>query len=134
MRSEVAKTAAKASCYELGVTEGEYDLPLYNTTQDGARRMGGPCLSHLSFKLFEGAVHLTALYRSHDYRYKVPGNLLGLARLQACVAREVGPEIGCMVVHSSYAYLRGPKPRMRTLLRELRQSTVRRETGSAVAH
>ena len=134
MQSEATKAAAKTSCYELGVTEAEYDLPLYRTTKDGARRMGGPCLSHLSFKLFRGAVHLTAFYRSHDYRYKVPGNLLGLARLQACVAREVGREIGSMVVHSSYAYLQGSKSRMRTLLSELRLSEARREADSVVAH
>ena len=124
----------KNSCYELGVAEGEYDLPLHSTAEDGSRRMGGPCLSHLSFKLFEGAVHLTALYRSHDYRYKVPGNLLGLARLQSCVAHEVGRDIGPLVVHSSYAYLTGSRVRMRTLLSDLRRTEARREVDGAVAH
>ena len=73
MKNELAAPRPKKSCYELGIAEGEYDLPLYSPVQDGTRRMGGPCLSHLSFKLFDGAVHLTALYRSHDYGYKVPG-------------------------------------------------------------
>ena len=89
------------SCYELGIAEGEYYLPLYNTVDDQRIRRGGPCLSHLSFKLYEGSVHLTGVYRSHDYRHKVPGNLLGLARLQACVAQEVGATIGTLVVHST---------------------------------
>ena len=80
MQSEITNAGPKRSCYELGVAEGEYDVPLHSPADDGARRMGGPCLSHLSFKLLDGAVHLTAFYRSHDYRYKVPGNLLGLAR------------------------------------------------------
>lgn len=107
MRDErkVKGDGAYRACYELGVAEGEYDLPLYNTTVDQKRRRGGPCLSHLSFKLFEGCVHLTAIYRSHDYRYKTLGNLLGLARLQACVAQEVGVGIGSLVVHSTYAYV-----------------------------
>ncbi len=107
MRSEVQQEnrGSYRSCYELGVAEGEYDLALYNTVDDQGRRRGGPCLSHLSFKLDEGSVHLTALYRSHDYRYKVLGNLLGLARLQACVANEVGLGIGELVVHSTYAYV-----------------------------
>lgn len=111
------------SCYELGIAEGEYDLPLYNTVDDQRRRRGGPCLSHLSFKLFEGDVHLTAIYRSHDYRHKVPGNLLGLARLQACVAKEVGAEIGSLVVHSTYAYLESGtgKRALKSLISELRQ-------------
>ena len=125
MRSESKKKqgGSKRSCYELGIAEGEYDLPLYNTVDDQRRRRGGPCLSHLSFKLYEGNVHLTAVYRSHDYRHKVPGNLLGLARLQACVAKEVGAEIGSLVVHSTYAYLepgKGKQP-LKTLVAELRR-------------
>ena len=120
MKKELATSAPKRSCYDLGVAEGEYDLPLYNTAKDGTRHMGGPCLSHLSFKLFEGAVHLVALYRSHDYAYKVPGNLLGLARLQDCVARETGQCVGSLVVHSSYAFLSGGKNRIRTLLNSIR--------------
>ena len=100
MQSEITNAGPKRSCYELGVAEGEYDMPLHSPADDGARRMGGPCLSHLSFKLFDAAVHLTAFYRSHDYRYKVPGNLLGLARLQDCVAHEVGGSTGSLVVHS----------------------------------
>ena len=134
MQSEITKSGPKRSCYELGVAEGEYDMPLHSPADDGARRMGGPCLSHLSFKLFDGAVHLTAFYRSHDYRYKVPGNLLGLARLQDCVAHEVDRRTGSLVVHSSYAYLNESKARMRTLLRDLRRTEVRRETNDAVAH
>jgi hypothetical protein len=91
--------------------------------------MGGPCLSHLSFKYSAGAVHLTALYRSHEYRYKTLGNLLGLARLQGCVAQEVGAAIGTLVVHSTYAWLapskvkgRG-KPALTELLARLRELT-----------
>ena len=134
MQNEVTNPGPKVSCYELGVAEGEYDLPLYSTAEDPARRMGGPCLSHLSFKLFGRQVHLTALYRSHDYRYKVPGNLLGLARLQACVADAVGLEAGTLVVHSSYAYLTGSKARMRMLLSDLSRTERCREVDGALAH
>ncbi len=107
MRDEIqpGPGGTKTACYEIGVTQGEYDLPLYNTVADRNRRLGLPCLSHLSFKLWKGSVHLTAVYRSHDYRYKVPGNLLGLARLQACVSKEVDVGIGSLVVHSTYAWV-----------------------------
>ena len=134
MQSEIRNAGSKRSCYELGIAEGEYDAPLYAPAQDGAGRMGGPCLSHLSFKLFHGAVHLTAFYRSHDYRYKVPGNLLGLARLQGCVAHETRQEIGSLVVHSSYAYLFGAKSKMQTLLNYLRRRQVQEEANDVVAH
>ena len=93
------------SVYEISVAEHMQELALYDNATDAGRFRGGPCLMHLSFKLIEGNVHLTALYRHHDYRYKVPGNLLGLARLQAFVANEVGAGIGTLVVHSTLAYL-----------------------------
>ena len=122
------------SCYEIGIAEGEYDLPLYSTTEDGTRHRGGPCLSHLSFKLFSGAVHLTAVYRSHDYTYKVPGNLLGLARLQGCVAGETEQRMGSLVVHSTYAYLSGGKTKIQKLLSDVGTTADHRETSNVVAH
>ena len=134
MKKELAINAPKRSCYELGLTEGEYELPLYDTAKDGTRHMGGPCLSHLSFKFFDGAVHLVAFYRSHDYSFKVPGNLLGLARLQNCVAHEVNRSVGSLVVHSSYAFLNGTKGRMRTLLNEISTNTDPEEAKDVLAH
>ena len=134
MRKEVAVSGTKRSCYELGVAEGEYDLPLYSTAHDGTRHRGGPCLSHLSFKIVDKKVHLTALYRSHDYRYKVPGNLLGLARLQAFVARETNQRVGSLVVHSSYAFLNGAKARVRNLLTEIHANCQRENAADVVAH
>lgn len=103
MRSEIAQPGPKRSCYEIGIGEGVYDIPLHITGHDDGRRLGGPCLSHLSFKLISSTVHLTAMYRSHDYLFKVPGNLLGLSRLLSCVARETGGKVGELVVHSTYA-------------------------------
>ena len=134
MKKEITMTGSKKSCYELGMTEGEYDLPLYSTAKDGKRRRGGPCLSHLSFKLIDREIHLTAFYRSHDYRYKVPGNLLGLARLQTCVARETGQGVGSMVVHSSYAFLNGAKARIRHLLQDIRTNQEQEYVANVVAH
>ena len=112
------RKAKYRACYEIGMPGDWLELPLYDDERDGGRLRGAPCLTHLSFKLIEGCVHLTALYRSHDYRYKVPGNLLGLARLQAFVAREVDVEIGTLVVHSTLAYLDagGSKVRLAKLL------------------
>lgn len=121
MRGEFKNPGPKRACYELGLAEGAYDVPLYNTTDDASPRMGLPCLSHLSFKLADKQVHLTALYRSHDYSFKVPGNLLGLARLQACVAREVGAGIGGLVIHSTYASLSGSKASLKKLIVDLRE-------------
>ncbi|HEV3189972.1 MAG TPA: hypothetical protein VGY54_05720 [Polyangiaceae bacterium] len=92
------------AAYELGFGFG-FDLATYDDDEDRDHRMGGPCLSHLSFKLIENRVHLTALYRSHHYVQRAFGNLLGLARLQGFVAEQVGADNGPLVCHSTMALL-----------------------------
>lgn len=107
MRQEVKRESGSTfrARYEMNLVDAEYDLPLYDTARDDARRRGIPCLSHLSFKLVDKHLHLCALYRNHDYRYKAPGNLLGLARLQACIAKEARTSVGSLVVVSTLGYI-----------------------------
>ena len=58
---------------------------------------GGPCLSFLSFKLHpENGLMLTAMYRNHTYITRCLGNLIGLGRLQAFVAKEAGVKLGSL--------------------------------------
>ncbi len=97
------KNPVKAS-YEIG--HGlEIDLATYDDDEDRTSRLGGPCLSLVSFKLIEKRVHLTGVYRSHYYIHRAYGNLLGLARLQAFVAEQVGAAMGPLVCHSTMAVL-----------------------------
>ncbi|MDE0658064.1 MAG: hypothetical protein OXI79_00280 [Gammaproteobacteria bacterium] len=126
MQTEIATDAPKRSCYEIGISHGEFELPLYSTVGDRTRHMGGPCLSHLSFKMYNSCVHLTAIYRSHDYSQKVIGNILGLARLLDFVAKETSLKVGTLVIHSTYAFLNGSKTKLRLLLSEI-QSLQRRK-------
>ncbi|MFO0591854.1 MAG: hypothetical protein U0441_30180 [Polyangiaceae bacterium] len=95
------KTPVKAS-YELGLG---FDISTYDDDDDRRFRLGGPCLSHLSFKLINKKVHLTAVYRSHYYIHRAYGNLLGLARLQAFVAAQVDASTGPLACHSTMALL-----------------------------
>ncbi len=97
------KNPVKAS-YEIGLGV-ELDLATYDDDEDGMSRLGGPCLSLVSFKLIEKRVHLTGVYRSHYYIHRAYGNLLGLARLQAFVAEQVGASTGPLVCHSTMAML-----------------------------
>jgi hypothetical protein len=93
----------KAAAYEIGLG---HDLATYDDDTDRGIRFGGPCLSHLSFKIMPGRVlQLTALYRKHWYVQRAFGNLLGLARLQHFVAKEAGLEIGPLACHSTMAEL-----------------------------
>lgn len=113
------------SCYEIGIQNCTSDIPIYDPSKDRNPYYGTPCLSHISFKLENNEVHINAFYRSHDYRFKVPGNLLGLAQLQYCVANEIDAEMGDLNVHSSWAYVddkRG-KPAFRELVSELHERT-----------
>ena len=120
MRQELLQGRPKRSCYEITLSDPHFEISIYDPSSDRTRRMGGPCLSHLSFKLFNNAVHLTALYRSHDYCRKVLGNLLGLARLQGCVAKETKQQIGSLVVHSSYAYATRNKRMLRECIQNIK--------------
>ncbi|WP_437334268.1 hypothetical protein [Sorangium sp. So ce394] len=97
------KNPVRAS-YEIGLGFG-FELATYDDDEDRGSRLGGPCLSHLSFKLIDKKVHLTAMYRSHYYIQRAYGNLLGLARLQAFVADQVGVTAGPLVCHSTMAVL-----------------------------
>ena len=96
--------ARKRAAYELGLGFG-FDLATYDDDDDRGDRMGGPCLSHLSFKVIDNTVHLAAIYRSHYYVHRAYGNLLGLARLQSFVADQIELPLGPLVCHSTMAVL-----------------------------
>lgn len=133
MRWALNQKSKFRSCYEIsmGVPEleeiPEFELPLYRDETDARKHRQIPCMSHLSFKMFDDKVHAIAIYRSHDYRHKVVGNLLGLARLQACIAQEVGIGIGGMVIHSTYAWIEGGKGRFKRLLSDISQTIQQSE-------
>ena len=95
----------KRARYELNLVDPFLDLSTSDPTLPGdARAMGGPCLSHLSFKLREGStVALTAFYRSHYYVERALGNLLGLSNLLNFVAAESGLQPGPLTCISSMA-------------------------------
>jgi thymidylate synthase len=84
-----------------------YELPIYNPMKD---RTGSPigrqCLSYMSFKLDdENRLLLSALFRNHFYTEKLLGNLIGLGRLMAFVAAEVGVTVGPLSVLSTHAHV-----------------------------
>jgi hypothetical protein len=104
--SQLANGRRMRACYELSLTDSAIDLPLYDPVSDAGRTRGGPCLSHLSFKIGTAdTLYLTALYRSHSYIARALGNFLGLADLQAFVSDQTGLAPGPLVCVSSYARL-----------------------------
>jgi thymidylate synthase len=108
LKTESQSRNPKRSRYELGMTEPFTDISIADPTLPFAKQaIGGPCLSHLSFKLdpASGQVRLIAFYRSHYYVERALGNLVGLARLLSFVANEVGLEPGPLTCISSYAQI-----------------------------
>ena len=82
-----------------------YELAVYDPLLDRRSLRGGQCLSFLSFKLHpELGLTMTAIYRNQTYTTRCLGNLIGLGRLQAFVAKEarlnrVGP-LTCISTHA----------------------------------
>ncbi len=91
----------------------KFELPLFDPTRDvDGSPYGGQCLSFLSFKLQPGdpkTLALTAMYRNHFYIEKLLGNLIGLGRLMAFVARETDLKVGNLTVVSTHAEIDQPK-------------------------
>lgn len=106
LQREAKTSAPKRAVYELNLIEPFLDIPIYDSGLDKHYHMGGPCLSHLSFKLNnDKKLLLTALYRSHYYIERALGNLFGLAMLQDFVAREAGIKTAELVCISTMAVL-----------------------------
>ena len=89
--------------YEVVVFDPERDIDL--------SPYGGQCLSFLSFKLLPGSekrLALTAMYRNHFYIEKLLGNLIGLGRLMAFIAKEAKVGLGPLTVISTHAEIDKP--------------------------
>lgn len=104
LKKEAAGKHAKRARYELNLVDPFLDVTICDPTRPGdGKALGAPCLSHLSFKLRDGAVALTAFYRSHYYVERALGNLLGLSNLLNFVAAETELEPGFLTCISSMA-------------------------------
>lgn len=90
----------------------KFELSLFDPLRDVDNSpYGGQCLSFLSFKIVPETprrLMLTAVYRNHFYVEKLLGNLVGLGRLMAFVARETGLEVDALTVVSTHAEIDQP--------------------------
>jgi hypothetical protein len=110
----------------------KFELSLFDPFRDvDLSNYGGQCLSFLSFKLEPGdhkRLALTAMYRNHYYIEKLLGNLIGLGRLMAFIAKEGGIEVGALTVISTHAEIDKPggshRPDIAALLRAFDQAAT----------
>ena len=64
-----------------------------------------PCMMLVDFKIRDGKLHTTGLWRSHDIYGAWFPNAVGLSNLARYVAGEVRSEIGMLTIHSISAHI-----------------------------
>jgi hypothetical protein len=103
---QLGRSGPLSSAYELGVSHpadgAGGEARVYAPGVD-RRLMSFPCLSHISFTVVSGRLHVSALYRNQDFIARAYGNYLGLARIGSFVAAETGCELGevlCLATHA----------------------------------
>jgi len=107
LRKARANGHRRGNAYEVGLTMPDDDaiaVPIFVGGKDRKTR-GFPCLSHMSFSLQDGHVHLSAMYRSHDFISRAYGNYLGLGRVLRFVSQQSGLPHGELTCLSSSATL-----------------------------
>lgn len=75
-------------------------MPMVDTKVDEV-----PCMMLTDFKIRDGRVHLTTLFRSHDFAGAYPANLYGLSKLLEYVAKGIGCEPGVITTISISAHI-----------------------------
>jgi hypothetical protein len=106
LKQQIKSGHPQRAIYEFDLNMEALELKFYDTEIDHSRPRGGQCLSHISLKLGPSReLYLTGLYRYQFFVQKALGNFKGLARLQACVAQEVGIPVGPLVCHATLAIL-----------------------------
>jgi thymidylate synthase len=93
-----------------------YEISVYNETHDTSP-MGFPCLAHVSVHLHERRVHLQAIYRNESIIERGYGNFVGLAELQAYIARHARAGVGELVITAGHAELDGLKRPVTAMLK-----------------
>jgi thymidylate synthase len=91
----------QAACYIMHVSSIDYD--------SNTRVIGNPCLQYVQFAQHNNALHLTAVYRNHDFLKKALGNYIGLSKLLEFVCLQTNSQIGSVTCHSIHYYLEQKK-------------------------
>lgn len=86
----------------------KFELSVFDPARDvNDSPYGGQCLSFASLKLVgkgnDRRLAMTAMYRNHFYIEKLLGNVIGLGRLLAFIAKEGGVGVGPLTIVSTHA-------------------------------
>jgi hypothetical protein len=116
-----------------------HQIVLFDPERDATDSVyGGQCLSFLNFHLLPTkpkTLVLTAQYRNHYYIEKLLGNVIGLGRLMAYIAKETDTQVGNLTVVSTHATIDLPEGASRSdvmdLVERCQQSPAAVATKSA---
>lgn len=86
------------ACYIMHVSSIDLD--------NNTRVIGNPCLQYVQFGVYNNALHLSAVYRNHDFLTKALGNYIGLSKLLEFVCSETNSRIGTVTVQSLHYELK----------------------------
>jgi hypothetical protein len=109
LRDELKSPSPKSSRYEINI---------YSERSDRSP-MSFPCLAHLSVHLHDRRVHLQAIYRNESLIARGYGNYLGLAELQAYIAKSARAKVGELMITAGHAELDGLKRPITAMLKAL---------------
>ncbi|MCE5190325.1 MAG: hypothetical protein LLG08_00860 [Actinomycetia bacterium] len=96
------------------------DVRVEDSARDAKKRLGFPCLSHISLTLENRTLHMAATYRSHFFVERAYGNYVGLGRLLGFLCEETGAHVGELVCISSSAQIERAKTEVRRCVQSVR--------------
>lgn len=110
----------------------KFELSVFDPARDvNDSPYGGQCLSFASMKLIgkggDRRLAMTAMYRNHFYIEKLLGNIIGLGRLLAFIAKEGGVGIGPLTIVSTHAEIdmsKWTRDELKTLLGQCDQASA----------
>lgn len=125
IRNDISREAHNSRhALELAISfPGDFTVPdvrVEDPARDARKRLGFPCLSHISLTLENRTLHMAAIYRSHFFVERAYGNYVGLGRLLGFLCEETGAHIGELVCISSSAQIERAKTNVRRCVQSIR--------------
>lgn len=127
-----AQGKQRGNQFEIGMTtpaDEAIAVPIVVPGRD-RQTMGFPCLSHVSLSLQKGVIHMTAIYRNHEFVRRGYGNYLGLGRVLRFVAQQSGWPRGELTCVSASATVGGGAGLSRQAVEELLEACRRVQEGT----
>lgn len=121
-----------AYCSRDDVRRSMLQIGVFNPTLDvtSAAQRGFPCLQHVTFAPVGDCLTVNAFYATQYMVERAYGNYLGLCRLGAFAAKEMGLKLSRVTCYSGIAMSDGPKGNLAQILAAVNQIEPLTEDGN----